>query len=339
MKKNRIINPIAYQRSGPCVTITMNTPGCQSNNSQLETELNRLTDQAKFLVLEKYHSTPLNPILEKLNALPGSVSFADHLKSITVYLSESATEILSSMWAVPHNRVQVADRFDIRPLVAISNNTQEYNILLLSHKKVKLLNAVNDVVHHELKQGIFPITKGLNYLAPHFKSADSTQEKNLRDFFSDIDSDLIRLYNASGVHYIVAAADDNYERFSEVIRFASMYWGHIPLSNDLTNKNLAAEAWALIENLQKQQRLAQVKLMQDLISSGEALTTHDQIRKAAQQGRGDLLIVNDQAKLPDQEEDIVCEAVWDVISNHGQVTLAEQDEAGSIQTMALKLKY
>lgn len=337
--KKRIFNPVAFVRSAPCITITMNTPGYQSDNSRFLTELDRLTDQARFLVLEKYSTIPVTPILKKLNALSGQISFEDHLKSLTIYVSESTTEVLFSIWPVAHNRVQVSDRFDIRPVVAVSNNTQDYNILLLSHKEVKLLRAINDRVLNEIKQNIFPITKGLKYLVPHFKSRNAGQEKKLHDFFSNIDSELIRLYNSSGVRYIVAASGDNYERFCGAARFASLYMGHIPLSNDLTYKNLAAEAYTIIQRLQKKQRLAQVRIMEEFIAKGQALTGYREIARAAREGRGDLLIVNDYAKLPDEDEDLVCEAVWDVVSRHGEVTLAEQDEAGTIGVMALKLKY
>lgn len=340
MKKYALKN-IANFISIPCITISMNTPGCQFDHSQFKIELERLIDQSKFLVLEKYAGTgiSIDSLLKRLARLAKEISFDEHLKSLTVFLSGSICEIIPSMWPVAHNKVQVNDRFDIRPLLAIVNNTEEYHVLLLSHKKVRLFYAVNDKVVNEVRNGTFPVTKSLTFLRPHFKCFNTAEETGFNQFLSDIDKALIKLYNATEIRFVVVSSYENFERYMASVIFSSIYLGHVPISNDMSRATIGLASWELMQKFLKQGRCHSVKVMQEMIMQGMALTATDAIVVASRQGKGDVLILNEDIQLPEKEEELISEAVWNVVSKHGKVVLARQDEVESIGSHVLKLKY
>ena len=340
MKKSRI-NSIAYVKSIPCITISMNTAGHQSDNTQFRIELERLVNQAKSLLLEKYSNLGIQTttVLKRLDAILTEISFDNHLKSLNIFISASIKEIVMSIWPVAHNRVQVADRFDIRPLVTIYNNTEEYHILLLSPKKIRLFYAINNKIVLEVKDDIFPVTKNLKFLLPNLKSSSPQEKEALSKFHGNIDKALIKLYNVTGMRYVIISSQDNYDRFMEFVLFSSIYAGHVPISNNLRKANIASETWIVIQRLQQEEKRKSIKLMQELLAKGKALKDTTAIVNAARCGKGDLLIINQDAKIDEQQEDLICEVVWDVISKRGNVVLVSEEEAKSCDTISLKLKY
>ncbi|KGO95084.1 hypothetical protein Q766_02985 [Flavobacterium subsaxonicum WB 4.1-42 = DSM 21790] len=337
--KNINLHTIIHATTAPCITISMNTPLCQADDTKLKVELESLLDQAKYLVLEKFNKMPLNAILEKINTLYQDIDLNSTSKSITIYLSENIKSVVKSIWPVAHNTVQVSDKFDLRPLIPIITNFKEYHILVLSRQGVKLLYARNDQVINEVKDKTFPVLEGAAYFAPGFQPLDESSQHHLDEFLNNLDKALIELYNSTGLHYVIISTATNYDRFIKAARFKSIYCAYVPLSGDHTHHTLAASAWNALLLLQKQKKESRIELMKGLIKNGRAITAKREILNAARNGKGDLLVINKDAAFNGDEEGACCEMVWNVINKKGDVILADQNEMQSIGNMALKLKY
>lgn len=327
---------IASCTSMPCITISMNTNTSVNEPDNHYTELSRLADQARLLVLEKTDTPEGTCVLEKLKSLPDRVPVDQESESISIFLSETLKEILYSPWPVPRNRVQVGDRFDLRPLIEISNNYCEYDLLVLHYKGVRLLHAKNHKVTGEVKNSVFPVTTGLEFLRPSKMPSITEGQKEL---FDQLDEQLIARFNKTKVRYVIAASKNIHANYIATARFHSLYLAHITFAGGLSHHALATAAWTELLYIKDKERHHMVDMVAQLAAEGKALTEIHEILAAARGGRGDVLVIDWGKKLTEEEDAVYCEIIWHVIKHKGRVVMAKTSELGSMGSIALKLCY
>lgn len=331
------LNSVASYTGRPCITISMNT-GLRANKPDYRyTELSRLADQAKFLVQEKADVIEDSGILQKLEALPGETPLEQETGSISIFLSDNVREILYSPWPVPQNHVQVAEHFDLRPLVEAVNNYCEYGLLVLYPKGVRLLHAVNDEITGEAKDNFFPMAP------PAVEAAEGNKDKDVQagldTLFDRIDKELIARFNKTRVSYVIAASHTDYNNYISKARFMSLYPAHIAFTRGLSQKALATAAWAELLAIKDKHRRQMVAMVGRLAEHGQTVTSLPQIMSAAREGRGDVLVMDKSVQLTDEQEAQYCDIIWHVIRHRGKVLMAEAGELGLPGSIALKLSY
>ncbi|MNK30930.1 hypothetical protein D3C87_493530 [compost metagenome] len=336
MMKKKAIPSIAYISGMPCVTISMNTPLHSNNYSELEQELKRLVQKALALVLEKYGNLSLTTMREKIDKTAQQIDFSKPLKSVTLFVSENVQQVLPSLWEVPQNRVWVADYFDIRPLISVCNTSEEYFIIRLDHKHVRLYHAFNNTIVEEIKDVIYPMVIPLAVIQA--LKSNKMENKISVAFFDDMDRQLIRRYNLADMRYVIAGSPISYNRFIQHVRFRFIYAGFIPASTEMALEKLAIKSWEILLKQQKKEIRQKVALIRSLISNGNILTRYSEILDAARQGKGELLLINEDVAIKEEQGDVSCEIVWDVIKHRGKVIFTGREEMDGIAPMALKLK-
>lgn len=328
------LNSVASYTGRPCITISMNTDLQANKPDYRHTELSRLADQAKFLVQEKAGVAEGSDILQKLETLPNEIPLDQQGGSISVFLSEGVREILYSPWPVPQNHVQVAEHFDLRPMVEAGNNHCEYEILVLHHKSIRLLHGINDKITGEVRDGIFPLTPAQE--GEKDKNAELAGQQAL---FDRLDKELIARFNKTKVRYVVAAGREVYSSFMAKARFQSLYPAHITYTSGLSQHTMAAAAWAELMEVNDKHRRQMVEMVVRLAGQGQAVTALPEILSAARDGRGDVLVVDKGAQLTDEQEALYCDIIWHIIRHKGKVLMADASELGPLGPIALKLCY
>ncbi|AWH86380.1 hypothetical protein HYN59_15245 [Flavobacterium album] len=318
---------IASHRGTSCVTISMNTAAPCTTPDHCATELARLAAQAGVMIQEGADLPGDTTVPEKLQLLPAEVAIHHEFGSMSIFLSEGVREVLYSPFPVPQNRVQVADRFDLRPLIEVSNNFCDYNILLLDHKGVRLLHAQNDKVLSETKDGFFPLVPGSSPGLP----------KDIPGLFDSLDRELITRFNTSRLRYVIAASPAMYSRYMQAARFASVYPAHITLKAGHSYHNIANAAWSELLSRKDKLRAHLIAMVKDLAGTGGALTVLPDILEASQQGRGDILVVDHDAAITPEDEKIYCDIIWNVVKHRGKVLFGQAGEMGTLGSIAMKL--
>lgn len=332
------LNTVASYTGRPCITISMNAELQANKPDYRSTELSRLADQAKFLVQEKANVPEGSELLKKLETLPKEIPLDQEGGSISVFLSDGVREILYSPWPVPQNHVQVAEHFDLRPMIEASNNRCEYELLVLNPKGIRLLHGINDKITGEVKDSHFPITSGLEGFSRHGKNKDDALAGH-QALFDRLDKELIARFNKTKVRYVIAAKDAMYNRYMANARFQSLYPAHIAYRGSLSQHAMAAAAWAELLVITDKRRRQMVEMVARLAMHGQAVTSLPAILDAARNGKGDVLVIDKGAQLTEEQEELFCDIIWHVIRHKGKVLLAEAAEMVPLGSIALKLCY
>ena len=129
------------------------------------------------------------------------------------------------------------------------------------------------------------------------------------------------------------------------------------LSPCLGNSSVAKDAWQIVRMLQEKAKAENVREMQEAVGNGMVITELSEIYRAAKEGRGDLLLVNDDfhqavrvtdefaldlvtdVTLPGVIDDISSEIAWEVISKKGRAIFTTLDELKIFGDIALKVRY
>jgi len=357
MKREKL-EVLATEKNYPCVTISMNTNRTYPANQKDIIVLKKLLEEAKERVIKEFGKRPVIELIEKINHLESEIDVDYNLDSLHIFLSNSTKEIVKSTWPT-HDAVYVSESFAVKPLIKILNRTIDYLILILNQSEVRLLLAVNDGIVGEIKNDDFPFTKDPQDLDDIEEISNGMQAENLaREFFNKIDKALVRVNNQTDMKCVVIGTDDNYNRLLKVADKPAAYIGFTNIHhNNTANHSIAFDAWKVVNVYQKKARALDIKEMQDAVGKGLVITELSEIYRAAKEGRGDLLIVNDNfhqavrvtddfslelvtdVTLPGVIDDITSDIAWEVISKKGRAIFTTQEEFKSLGDIALKVRY
>lgn len=350
---------IAAEKNHPCVSISVNTHNTHPDNISDAIELKKLLKEATKRVSAEFDKRSVKALLEKIDAVSDEIDYNYNLASVHIYLSNKTKEIIKSPWPIAENVVHISDAFSIKPLIKQLNRTENYLIMLLSQSGVKLYHTVNNFITDELKNDDFPFSENLRYLAHADKTSDAKHVDNMiREFMNKVDKAVVKVYHDTGMNVVVICTENNYSHLQQVADIPSIYHGFIPINyNDFSTSTISADAWKMVSQLQKQRRTAAIAEMQEAVGQGHVITDLADIYKAAKEGRGDLLITNDEytqpvkktgdltfdlaadVLSPDVIDDICEEIVWEVILKNGRAVFTNPKEMNSFGNMALKVRY
>lgn len=357
--KNQKLNKLAIERSNPCVTISMNTHRTHPDNANDIIGLKNLLSEAKNRVIKEFGKRDASELLIKIDALGEEIDSNHNLDSLHIFISNSTKEIIRSPLPTQKDTVNVSNSFAIKPLIKVINQTVEYYILLLSQSGVKLLLAINDKIIEEIINDDFPFTENPHSIDNKEKLSDGKKVDNmLGEYFNEVDKALVKVSNHSGLNCLVICTDNNYSRLMHVADKPSIYYGYAKINyNDITDKNLASQAWEIVKGIHYEIKEKAIAEMQEAVGYGKVLTNVSEIYQAAKEGRGDLLIVhndyvqsvkmtgeftldivNDLSK-EEAIDDIISEIAWEVISKDGRAFFVNQENIKTLGDITLKIRY
>lgn len=358
MQKDKL-EKLATERSFPCVTISMNTNRTYPDNQKDTIELKNLIKEAHDHVVDEFGEYEVASLLEKIDCLDEVIDLSNNLDSLHIFLSATTSEIVKSSWPTLKNTVSVAENFVIKPLIKVFNRIEDYLILVLSQSDVRLLHAVNDITLGEIKDDDFSFDKSQNFLTDQDKSKDGKQLDNrIREFFNQIDKAIVKIHNKNEMNVVVICSDSNWSKLMQVADKPSIYYGNVSINfNDTENLPIAVQAFKIINAAQEKERAKAIQEMKEAAGRGKMLTDLSHILYAVKEGRGDLLITNDNyhqavkmtgentfelatdVTLPGVIDDLTSDIAWEVISKKGRAIYASQEEFKSFGNIALKVRY
>jgi len=358
MKREKL-EKLASEKNTPCVTISMNTHRTYPENQKDIIVLNTLLTEAKERVIHEFGKRPVTDLLEKLDQIEKEIDVNFNLDSLHIFLSNSTKEVLKSTWSTRQNIVQISETFAVKPLIKVFNRTVEYLILKLTKSEVRLLLAINDGIVGEIKNDDFPFENIVDDSTDSETITNGKQAENLtREFFNKIDKAVVKVNNKTDMKCVVVCTDDNYNRLLKVADKPSLYMGWTNINyNNTANHSIAHDTWKVVNVQQKKGRAEDIKELQEGVNKGNVITDLSEIYRAAKEGRGDLLIVNDNfhqavritgefsldlvtdVTLPGVIDDITSDIAWEVISKKGRAIFTTQEELKTLGDIALKVRY
>lgn len=352
------LEQLASEKNEPCITISFNTHRTHPDSEKDRILLKNLVKEAETRIMEKFGKRTVQPLLDKLTSITEQIDVNYNLDSLHLFLSNDTQEIIRSIWPVNENAVHISDSFAIRPLIKSYSRSEEYYILLLSQGGVRLYEAMNDAIVEEVVNNDFPFIENPLVLTHPVQASDSKRVDNkTKEYFNNVDKAVVKLYNDSNLHTVVATTESNYSLLQQIADIPSIYLGNIALDfNNSAPHQLANQAWTFIQSLQHQRRTAAINEVKEAVSEGKVLTDLQEIYQAAIDGRGDLLVIQQNFSQPAIIEnrtlrmaengtdpgvidDIVSIISWEVLSKKGRVIYTQQEQLDALGSIALKTRY
>ncbi len=360
MTLRETLQKLATEKNSPCISISLNTHRTKPDNQKDSLELKNLLNEAKRRVEEEFGKRSSAEVLSKLDAVEGKIDHQHNLESLHIFISKDTEEIVKSTWPVHQNTVNVDDVFAVRPLIKAYARSEEYLILVLSQNSARLFNAVNDSVVDEVKNAVFPFGENPNIIAATRRSDSAYVDSQTKEYFRDIDKatlDYIRNQDVD-LKVIVISNRDNFDQLKSVASKPQIYAGHD--NKDYNNKeghHLSSQAWDIIKSQQKELRAEAISEVKKAVSKAQVLTDLQEIYRAAIDGKGDVLVINQDferpvkmidertfeyaqdSKEPGVLDDIVSTIAWEVMSKKGTVHFTAQEELNELGEIVLKTRF
>lgn len=359
MTINQKLEKLAAEISNPCVTISLNTHRVHPANDTDGLLLKNLLKEAEVRLLAEYDRRAVAPLLEKMPAVFNDIEMRYNLESLHIFLSNLTKEYMRSSWPVNKNAVHISTRFAVGPLIKELSRSESYYVLLLSQGGVHLYEAINENISGEIKNEHFPFPETPYYIDTAEHASDpKLVDKMVREFFNIVDKAAVKVHNETHRNCVVICTEDNYSRLLQVANKPNIYLGYAPIDyNNMEITHIGKQSWEIVKELQRQKRLKAVLDVQEAVSKGTVLTDLQEIYQAALDGRGDLLIVNQDffqpvqmtsertfnvvkdSSEPNVIDDITSNIAWEVISKKGKVVFTEHDQLHDLGDIVMKTRY
>lgn len=314
----------------PVVTITSPLDRRQTGDDKDRIRLRNLVAEARDRLREADANAEGAKILERLE---GALAGVDLTGAEGVFAM--ATADTSEAHALPfpvREDVVVASTPATRSLVQGLRRSPRYRVLVLSDRAT-LYEATRDHLAEVDEHG-FPLSAEIQprdrrAVAGRFALAPSGDDKDQwRKFYREVDAALTEVSRDDVVPIVLAGVKSSTVLFTEVSNHTDHIVGQLDGSHDDVNiRELSTAAWELMR-ARLEERRAQAK--EDLVNTmhaGNAVTGLDEVWRFAREGRGRLLVVEEDYRAePSVEETGILTPVSLAGSTDGEVMEDPVDE-------------
>lgn len=350
---------LVEDKSTPNVSILLNTHRTHPDNLKDEIKLKNFLSEAESRVTNEFGKRPVAPLLEKLSNVQESIDPNHNLESLHIFLSNDVQEIIRSTSPISNEGVHISDSFAVRSLIKAYGRRENYLLMLLSQSGVHLYEAMNDTIIEEVMNVDFPFGENLHYSTFADKRSDPKHVDNLvREFLNKVDKALVKVHQETNLACVVICNEDIYSRLQQVADKPEIYLGYAAVDyNNTSEHHIVKQAWELIQPVLRQRKLDAVSEVQEAVPQGAVLTDLQEIYQASIDGRGDLLLINqdfsqpvmmkdertfnliNDVTKPNAIDDISSSIVWEVIEKGGRVVFLPEGVSSELGAIALKTRY
>lgn len=346
----------------PCLTITLPTHRTSPDNQQDPIRVKNLVTQATNRLLRESSKRELAPLLDRLDALVAGIDYRSTLDGLVLAVNRD----IAREYVLPvalKERVVVDDTFFMRDLVRALNRTLRYWVLSLSEQPTQLYSATREHLE-EITTGGFPFRHtgpGGDEPLPGGQgvSPSAYRDDRLRQFFREVDRALGQFMAEDPQPLALAGVDRHQAFFREVSSNAGDIIGTLPGNYDhMTAHDLGRLIWTPVKEGFATRRREVLQQLETAVGQHRAASTLSQVWRLAQEGRGELLVVEDgyhepgridasglltlqvdDPTAPDVLDDAVDEVITTVLAKGGRVVFVEDGELALHDRIAMLLRY
>ncbi|HLZ62156.1 MAG TPA: hypothetical protein VKR06_34865 [Ktedonosporobacter sp.] len=346
----------------PALSILLPTHRTRPANSGDPLRVKNLVTEAKKRLLNEYSKRDLEPLFARLDKIVSEIDYEHTLDGLAIFVNRDVARQFSLPFT-PKERVIVDETFATRDLVMALNHAQRYWVLVLSEKPARLYSGLRDALSEVTGEG-FPLVHtgpGGTGPLPGGKGIDNSayRDDQQRHFFRQVDAALKPILANDPLPLVVVGIDRNQAFFKEVSQHTSSIIATLHGSHDKTSAHeLAKLVWPLVEAYLAEQSRSTLKELDAAVNAQRYVSTMGEVWRAAQEGRGRTLVVEEgfhyPARLegdgrsitpaedptaPDVVDDAVDEAIETIIAKGGKVVFVDDGALKEHQHIALILRY
>ena len=346
----------------PAVSILLTTHRSNPENQQDPIRVKNLVDEAKQRLQANFSERELSPVLAQLDQAVDSIDYPHTLEGLAIFANHELHRVYYHAFAF-QDRVAVDETFATRDLIFALNRTPRYWVLALSEQSTSLFAGVLDSLE-EVRTKAFPLTHGGPGGGSKLPGGEGINTSAYRDdhhrqFFRKADVALKPLMAADPLPLVLVGIDRYFSFFNEVSEHKDAVIATLSGNHDKTSAHdLGQLVYPLVQDALTEQRKAALERLENAIGAQLCALGIEEAWRMAQEGRGDLLLVEEGFHYPakvssngmkliptdnlaaiDVMDDAVDELIEAVMSKGGKVVFVDDETLASQQRVALILRY
>lgn len=345
----------------PCLTITLPTHRTAPENQQDSLRLKNLVKEAANRLVSEFGKREVEALLKRLDNLTGTIDFRFMLDGLALFVTQDFARAFRLPFQIKE-KVVIGETFFTRDLVYALNHSTRYWVLVLSEKPTRLYEGANHDLT-EIEAGGFPmIHEGPGGEAPlpggFGVNKSAHRDERHRQFFRKVDEALKPFLAADPLPLIVVGVDRFLAFFNEVSTHTKAVIGTVAGSHDKTSPHeLGKLVQPLVDQHRDEKRLEALEQLDRAVSERKFVSTIGEVWRMSQEGRGDLLLVEedfhypgrldengtlvpaDDPSAPDAMEDAVDDVIETVLNKQGRVVFVENGKLEKHGRIAMILRF
>jgi hypothetical protein len=344
----------------PSVSILMPTHRHFPENQQDPIRLKNLVKRAETRLLGEFSKHEVKILTDNIYAIIEGIDFNYLLDGLAVF----ANKKYSGKFLLPFpvkERMTVDTTFLTRDLVFAMNRTQPYYVLVLGDKASQVYLGVRDSVS-EVKSENFPVVNKFRQMLDEAdtKHTNDRLEDNIekaRNYFRDVDKEFKKL-NIDSYPVALAGVEGNIRIFKNVSTGMEILAAVKGSYDKSSASELAKHIWPEVKKGMADNRKQVLKKFEESIGMKRAATGIDEVWKTANEGRGEILIVEtnyhysarlnnsglqlipaDSSNGPEVMDDAVDEVIETVINKGGKVYFVDNEGLKQFDRISMILRY
>jgi hypothetical protein len=293
-----LVNGLVRVSGDLVVTITAGLDRRRPGNDEDRIRIRNLHARARSEVLEQRSPREARPILDSLDRAVGEIDLTTSAHGVVVV----ATDATAAAYPLPFpvaDAVSLGTTAATRYLVQGLRRVPRYRVLVVSDRATRLFEGVRDDVDEVLDHG-FPfqadvVPRDLRAVAGRFALPPGRDDREQwLNFYRTVDDALTEASRDDPLPLILAGVKSSTAMFAEVSRNTASIVGTLDGAHDETShRDLGAAAWPIMQARLRDRRRELVEQVHDALHTGAAVTGIAEVWQLARQGRGRLLVVEE----------------------------------------------
>lgn len=280
------------------VTVTTPLDRRRPGNDEDRIRLRNLLAAARTEVLDRWEPTDAASVLDRLDAAASTLDLGAGAHGAVIVATRELAEAHLLSFPV-REAVSVATTPATRFLLQGLRRSPRYRILVVSDRATRLFEAVRDDAVEVTDFG-FPFRAGIvprdrRAVAGRFALPPGRDDRELwRNFYRDVDRALTAASRDDVLPVVVAGVRRSTATFEAVSRNDQLIIGRIDGAQEhATAHELGKAAWPILRDFLRARRVEVVDELRTALAAGKAVTGIDEVWQLAREGRGHLVVVEE----------------------------------------------
>jgi hypothetical protein len=356
-----LVNRLLTVEADLVVTITTPLDRRRPGNDEDRIRLRNLIGDAREKVLDTWDARRARTLLANIDAAAGSAELGGGAHGLVIVATTEMGEAHLLPFPV-RNAVSVATTPATRLLVQGLRRTPRYRVLVISDRATRLFEAVRDDLT-EIHDHGFPVRADIvprdrRAVAGRFALPPGRDDKeSWRAFYRDVDLALTEASRDDVLPIVLVGVRSSTTLFEGVTRHRDLIVDRVDGAHDQTNaRDLGIATWPLMQRRLRERRRQVVGDLTDALHGGNAVIGIDEVWKLGRQGRGRLIVVEEDYRSEPAREvdgrlvraddnsgsdvmtDPVDEIIEHVIRAGGTAEFVEPDAMADLERIGLLLR-
>jgi len=295
------VEALREPREYPAVSVLSPLERRRPGNGEDPIRLRHLAERARRRLQDELGLRESQAIVQHLEDGIAAIDLAHPLDGVAVFATATETHVLPLPFTVPE-RVVVNDAFETRDLTRGLARRPRYRLLALGQKPARLLEADGDALVEVTDRG-FPMfiegARGEAIESGGYAPHSSRTEPQLEQFFRRVDTGLGAIASGHPLPVVLAGTERDLAYFETVTEHRDWLIGQVDGNHELTPPDeLARLAAPLVAAGLAQRRAAAVAELIEAIGTGRGVVGIKPVWERAGEGRGRLLLVEEDFEYP-----------------------------------------